>query len=364
MGVFSQQLKGFLAGQESASTLADRWLGQLDAVTSSTDVTQDNDRWWPLDGDRVNSNLDASGLREQVEARLQFLQRIDADFQAFSQALDFPEDLLRPLWQVWIPLAQQIDQWRKQQSQPLIVGFLGGQGTGKTTLTKILTILLKHLGQIAIGFSLDDLYLTYDERQALRLRDPRLDRRGPPGTHDVELGLTVLEKIRSQQFPVDLPRFDKSAFQGAGDRSQSEQIAAADVVLFEGWFVGCRPVAPFMFATAPEPIVTEADRQFARDMNMNLYAYQPLWDLLDRLIVLQVPDYRLSLQWRCEAEHRMIAEGKAGMSDVEIADFVNYFWQALHPELFIQPLLEEPQWVDRVIEIQPNHLPKRMYCPQ
>ncbi|OUC12660.1 MAG: hypothetical protein B0A82_21500 [Alkalinema sp. CACIAM 70d] len=350
--------------------MADCWLGQLDAARQplSVDVTREDDRWWPLDCDRATSNLDSSGLREQVAARLQFLQRIDDDFQAFSHALDFPEDLLRPLWQVWIPLAQQIDQWRRQQSQPLIVGFLGGQGTGKTTLTQILTLLLKHLGQIAIGFSLDDLYLTYAERQALQRRDPRLDRRGPPGTHDVELGLAVLEKLRSQQFPVALPRFDKSAFQGVGDRTQPEQIAAVDIVLFEGWFVGCRPVAPFMFDgtfnPTPEPIATEADRQFARDMNLNLYAYQPLWELLDRLIILQVPDYRLSIQWRCEAEHRMIAQGKPGMSDAEITDFVNYFWKALHPELFIQPLLEEPQWVDRVIEIQPNHLPKRMYRPR
>ncbi|MBD2328875.1 glycerate kinase [Alkalinema sp. FACHB-956] len=352
MGDLSQPLQEFLAGQASIATVA-RQLAARRLVDPGPQAVPEADR--PSD--------DPQALQTEIEARLTFLQRIYADFQTFSQALAFPEDLLPPLWQVWIPLAQQIAEWRKQQAQPLIVGFLGGQGTGKTTLTQILAILLQHLGQRAIGFSLDDLYLTYAERQALRLRDPRLDRRGPPGTHDVELGLTVLEKIRSQQFPVDLPRFDKSAFQGAGDRRQSERIALADVVLFEGWFVGCRPVAPFMFDSAPEPIVTEADRQFARDMNRNLYAYQPLWELLDRLIVLQVPDYRLSIQWRCEAEHRMIAQGKPGMSDAEITDFVKYFWKALHPELFIQPLLEEPQWVDRVIDIQPNHLPCRIYCP-
>ncbi|MEL7246354.1 MAG: glycerate kinase, partial [Cyanobacteria bacterium J06573_2] len=48
------------------------------------------------------------------------------------------------------------------------------------------------------------------------------------------------------------------------------------------------------------------------------------------------------------------ARGKTGMSDIEIEEFVNYFWKALHPELFIKPLIKSPS-VDLVIEINPNH---------
>ncbi|MEB3292610.1 MAG: glycerate kinase, partial [Synechococcales bacterium] len=158
-------------------------------------------------------------------------------------------------------------------------------------------------------------------------------------------------------FPLQLPRLDKSLHQGAGDRSQPEPIDQADILLFEGWCVGVRPIAPNLFHNAPAPITTPADRTFAADMNQALAAYLPLWERLDRLIILHVPDYTLSIQWRQEAEHKMIAQGKAGMSDAAIQSFVEYFWKALHPALFIQPLTQNCPWVDGVITIQPNHLP-------
>jgi len=67
------------------------------------------------------------------------------------------------------------------------------------------------------------------------------------------------------------------------------------------------------------------------------------------LCVLYSEDYRLSKQWRKEAEHQMIATGKTGMSDQEIDRFVEYFWKALHPELFIKPLTNN---ADLVVEIK------------
>jgi D-glycerate 3-kinase len=222
---------------------------------------------------------------------------------------------------------------------------------------------LAQLGRTTLSFSLDDFYLPYADRQARQAADPRLIYRGPPGTHDVPRLHRTLGQLQRGEFPILVPRFDKSAHQGAGDRAGFETVEAADIVLFEGWFVGARPVAPFIFETAPEPIVTAADRAFAEDMNMGLHAYLPLWDQLDRLIVLHVPDYRLSQTWRLQAEHRMIAQGKPGMDDAAIAAFVRYFWQALHPQLFIDPLVTEPGWVDLVIQINAEHLPDRVYRP-
>ena len=51
----------------------------------------------------------------------------------------------------------------------------------------------------------------------------------------------------------------------------------------------------------------------------------------------------------------MIKTGKSGMTDVEISQFVDYFWKALHPELFINSLMENPEFVDLIIEINPDH---------
>jgi D-glycerate 3-kinase len=273
-----------------------------------------------------------------------------------------PNNWIEPLSNVWFPLAQQIIAWRESQADPtLIVGFLGGQGSGKTTLTALLCLLLEHQGYSAMSWSLDDLYLPHADRQLLEKRDPRLSRRGPPGTHDVELGIQVLNQFKAQETTIEVPQFDKSLFQGAGDRINFKTYAPVDFVLFEGWFVGAQPIV--LPRDLPDPIITEADRDFARDMNMALEAYLPLWERLDRLVILELSDYHLSKQWRKQAEQLMRSQGKPGMSDQAIDEFVEYFWKALHPELFVTPLTKAPEQTDWVMEIGIDHLPILSHPP-
>jgi D-glycerate 3-kinase len=271
------------------------------------------------------------------------------------------------LWKLWIPLAIQLSSIQQKLGRPFIQGILGGQGTGKTTLCRVLSLILQHLGYRTLSLSLDDLYKTYEERQHLQKLDSRLIWRGPPGTHDLELGKQVLDQLRTPNLghPILVPRFDKSAWGGVGDRTAPEIVENADIVLFEGWFVGVRPIDPTVFDSAtPPPIETDADRSFARDLNQRLQEYLPLWELLDRLIVLYPTDYHLSQQWRLQAEQQMIATGKSGMSASQIEHFVKYFWRSLHPELFITGLTRNPNLVDLVIEINPDHSLAAVYQPE
>jgi D-glycerate 3-kinase len=265
------------------------------------------------------------------------------------------ETMLPLLWDLWLPLSIKLASHRQALGRPLIQGILGGQGTGKTTMCQVLCLLLGALGYRSVSLSLDDLYKTYNERLILTQQDPRLIWRGPPGTHDLDLGLKVLDQIRQGATPVSIPRFDKSAYNGAGDRTTPEIVKDIDIVLFEGWFVGVLPIDTDVFNHAPPPIVTEEDRVFARDMNQRLSDYLPLWERLDSLIILYPTDYRYSLTWRQQAEQQMIATGRAGMSDAQIEEFVKYFWRSLHPELFIRPLVESPTGVDLVIAINSDH---------
>lgn len=260
-------------------------------------------------------------------------------------------------------LAVQIAQLRQDTGRPIIQGILGGQGTGKTTLTLSLISILEQMGYFTVTLSLDDLYKTYNERLALQQQDPRLIWRGPPGTHDIDLGLNVLDAVLTCQSPISIPRFDKSVHSGAGDRTTPDIYTNIDILLFEGWFVGARPIDPVKFSAPHPPIINAADKAFARDMNQELVNYLPLWERLDSLIVLYPQDYRYSVQWRKEAEHQMIASGRPGMTDIQIEEFVNYFWRALHPELFIKPLITSPQYVDSVIEIDSNHNFTKLYHP-
>ncbi|TAO06493.1 MAG: glycerate kinase [Phormidium sp. SL48-SHIP] len=269
--------------------------------------------------------------------------------------------ILPTLWRFWLPLALQLASLRQQSPRPIVQGILGGQGTGKTTLATSLTLILEHLGYRTVGLSLDDLYKSHAERQRLKAEDPRLIRRGPPGTHDVDLGLEVLQQLRQGAARVSVPRFDKSAFAGDGDRTDPELIEGAEIILFEGWFVGVDPVDPSRFDDPPPPIVSEADKTFARDCNRRLEEYLPLWDCCDRLMVLSPVDYRLSQRWRLQAEHEAIAQGNAGLSDEEVREFVEYFWKALHPELFITPLLAPTAKSALVVTLEADHRIHRIY---
>ncbi|CAD5909533.1 MAG: glycerate kinase [Planktothrix agardhii] len=294
---------------------------------------------------------------ENVMVNIEARSRLFCQLQ--QKKIEFPLlfEQLETLWKFWLPLATQLAEHRQRLGRPLVQGILGGQGTGKTTLGKVLTYILSLFHYDTLSLSLDDLYKTYSERQQLQKADPRLIWRGPPGTHDLELGIQVLDQLR-QPLPdqtIAIPRFDKSLWQGAGDRISPEFVTGIDIILFEGWFVGCRPINPQLFDSAPVPIITPSDKKFARDMNKQLNGYIYLWEKLDRLLILNPVDYRLSKQWRIQAEHDMIKTGKSGMTDVEISQFVDYFWKALHPELFINSLMENPEFVDLIIEINPDH---------
>lgn len=281
----------------------------------------------------------------------------------WEDVLNISSPCLLLLWEVWLPLALFLIERHHSLHRPLIQGIVGSQGAGKTTLTHLLQLILTTLGYPTLSLSLDDFYKTYADREALRQTDPRLIWRGPPGTHDVELALQVCSQLRQPlSQPVAIPRFDKTAWGGAGDRSHWEFVQDVGIILFEGWFVGVRPIDPGQFETAPPPILTAADRAFAQATNDRLQQYQPLWQCLDGLIVLDLVDYRLSQQWRWQAEARAIESGRSGMSEREVHQFVKYFWRALHPQLFIPPLTQDAG-VDLVIEIGFNQLPQRVYCP-
>lgn len=343
--------------------ILENWYRQRQGTTAEIEKLvalelADRDRCQALGINRLN-------CREKLEARSQLFELVASPVVEWCQSRGFKrqEDILVMLWSLWLPLAQQLAAKKKELNRAVIQGILGGQGTGKSTLAGILKPILSHLNYAVATLSIDDLYLTYAERQQLQQQDPRLVWRGPPGTHDVDLGLEVIEQClnRDRSQPILLPRFDKSAYNGAGDRTNPEAIEKVDILLFEGWFVGVQPVAETAFNNPPEPIITPQDKQFALDNNRRLEAYLPLWEKLDGLIVLYPVDYRLSKQWRKEAERKMIERGQTGMSEAEIDRFVEYFWQSLHPELFIEPLTKNRELVDLVIEIERDRSVGRIY---
>jgi D-glycerate 3-kinase len=313
--------------------------------------------------DRFTPSLTPKNYAELIEWELQDRQRLEAlgileenIFEAIAVRLELlklvsiknpaPIELpaLANLWRLTLPLALQLVNLQKTRSLPLIQGIVGVQGSGKSTLVRTLKLLVEHLGLSCLAFSLDDLYKTYSDRLKLQATDPRIIWRGVPGTHDLDLGIEVLQNLRKRK-AAEIPRFDKSAFNGVGDRQGYELAAPVDIVLFEGWFVGMRslPVAEVLACNSIDP-------DFSQDMNRALDAYLPLWQLLDRSIVIYPQDYRWSIEWRQQAEREMTRQGKSGMSDRQVEEFVKYFWSALPPNLYFEDLLRQ-DYVDLVVTI-------------
>jgi len=262
----------------------------------------------------------------------------------------------------WKPVAQKIApiivQEKQKLGRPLILGISGGQGTGKSTVCELLVKIFKREHRLnTITFSLDDLYLPLTERKYIRdYIDSRLDRRGPPGTHDIFLGLELFNQVLSGKYNIYIPRFDKKLHNGQGDRIKPYKVSEEiDILLFEGWFVGVHPIDFDQLEKQLESIPdNEKDIELAKDCNRRLKNYLPLWEQLDQLMILVPEHYSLSLQWREEAEEKLRQQG-GGMSKKDTEKFVKYFWCALHPELYINPLTEDPRYL--VIDINSQHNP-------
>ncbi len=90
----------------------------------------------------------------------------------------------------------------KKKEKLLILGVSGGQGSGKTTVTGILKIILKKFFKRRIHVSsIDDFYKTLEDRNKISNKiHPLLKTRGVPGTHDINLVKNFFNTIRKKKF--------------------------------------------------------------------------------------------------------------------------------------------------------------------
>ena len=96
---------------------------------------------------------------------------------------------IKSLKKIYIPISFWIENKYKKKGETLILGFSGGQGSGKTTVTGILKIILKKFFKRRIHVSsIDDFYKTLNDRNKMsHAIHPLLKTRGVPGTHDINL---------------------------------------------------------------------------------------------------------------------------------------------------------------------------------
>lgn len=209
----------------------------------------------------------------------------------------------------------------------LVVGICGAQGSGKSTLSEGLADLFRGEGVATAVLSIDDLYHTKAVREELgRTVHPLLATRGVPGTHDVALGLKLLDEL-AQGRPALLPRFDK----GVDDRAPLDQWEHAPsdtrLLILEGWCVGARPQSTEALVNPVNDLERHEDpsgawRRYANDQLVG--PYRALFDRLDALILLAAPGFEIVLRWRIQQEQTLRAKGQ-GMNDAQIARFIQHY---------------------------------------
>jgi len=214
-------------------------------------------------------------------------------------------------------------------SRPLVVGIQAPQGSGKTTLTRHLLSCLPLAGLRGTSVSIDDFYLTRAEQQELAAahpRNPYLEHRGYPGTHDIALGERTLRALHvlgpgTAGRTVAVPVYDKSLHGGRGDRLAAadwRRVAGPlDLVFVEGWMLGFTPVGE-----------TELGDPALVEPNQFLAAYDRWLRLVDAMVVLRAADPTFVLAWRAEAEEAMQSEGRPALDRKEIDDYVRRFLPA------------------------------------
>ncbi len=272
---------------------------------------------------------------------------------AFMAAERLPETYRATIETYWRPLAAAIAA--RATGVPLIVGVSGSQGSGKSTLCRMLEALLAEDHGLRVAtLSLDDLYLTRAARAELAASvHPLFATRGVPGTHDVALGLSLLNAVRACQRGIRLPRFDKGADDRAPETRWPLLEDPVDVLLFEGW---CMAATPQFAADLAAPINRlEAGEDphgtWRAYVNAALAGpYRALFDAPHYLVMLAAPGFEAVLGWRQLQESNCSARTGGGMTDAELARFV------MHYERITRHLLADlPERADVVVSLGEDH---------
>ncbi|CED82097.1 Predicted kinase [Phaffia rhodozyma] len=243
---------------------------------------------------------------------------------------------------------------KEETIPPLIVGLQGPQGSGKTYLTSLVDAQLKGRPDkpSVVTFSLDDLYLTHAGLVEVAQKhpgNPILQGRGLPGTHDIELAQQIFTSLLSSGRPSRpelptpqnmtlLPRFLKSLQSGQGDRLPPQQStlvqAPVDIVLFEGWCLGFRPLGPQGLDEAFASSVQGRFRDVGKD---NLGAVETelgrmvdgLWGVLNCFVQLSAPSLETIYTWRQQQEVDLQSRSADRvMSPEEVIRFVDRYMPA------------------------------------
>ena len=242
-------------------------------------------------------------------------------------------DKLGQLNKFYLPISKMIAEAYLKKNQTKVIGLTGGQGTGKSTISNILKIILKEVYKLeTVIFSIDDFYKTLRERKKMSKKTHDLFlTRGVPGTHDTKMLFKCIKNLTMNNFKkTKIPKFEKSI----DDRLRKDKWLNVKkkphIVIFEGWCVGATAQKNKDLNFPINKLEKQKDKKkiWRRKVNSELEKnYKKIFNLIDKLIFLKVPSFKYVFKWRLlqEKKLRIVSKGNKTMSDKEIGNFIMFY---------------------------------------
>ena len=250
---------------------------------------------------------------------------------------------------------------KAKNKKPFIVGLGGGQGTGKTTITSIISIVLKKYFKLNVfKISIDDFYKTKKERILLSKKvHPSLITRGVPGTHDVSSMFSFFKRVKSKNFrALKLPKFNKAIDDRYNKKLWHSIKKKPDIIIFEGWCVGARAEKNNSLKKAINSLERNSDKKliWRKFVNQQLkLKYKKLYTQLDCMLFLKANNFRLLQQWRLKQEKKLWLKNKRSrnnriMNKKDVIKFMQTY------QRITQNMLKyAPKYSSMILNLNRNH---------
>ena len=259
-----------------------------------------------------------------------------------------------------IPLCFWISN-KANKKKSYFVGLAGGQGTGKTTISSLIKIILtKHFKLKVFRISIDDFYKTRKERTNLSKRvHPMLLTRGVPGTHDINMMLNFFRKAKSKNFKrIKLPTFNKAIDDRFSKKYWYDLRNKPDVIIFEGWCVGAKPEKNITLKKTINSIEKAKDQKqiWRKYVNQQLKSkYKNLYSQLNCLIYLKAKNFSLLQKWRLKQERKLWLKSKKNLNlkIMSRGDVINFMqtYQRITQNMFRYM----PRYASIILNLNTNH---------
>ena len=228
-------------------------------------------------------------------------------------------------WSLSFPFFSLLERYVDNFSNPIIIGFSGLPGSGKSTLGFWINNVARDLGLDIKVISLDDFYLPGNEMDIAMKGNPWNVPRGYPGSHSLDLLNQSLETFLGSGV-LKCPIFDKSLRDGKGDRSGFCELKTK-ILILEGWFVGCEPISnlyetDYMSKDELNLCLTQSEKDFRGSIQEKLILYSQIWKKFDKIWHLKSSKFNNTIQWKSQQENEMIKLKGYGLKDNRLSDFI------------------------------------------